>query len=177
MEFQILSQAHILPSRHLLHSKFFVCHLHMLETVFSQKMKIHMAWTLITGFTVFTELSPHFLMVPYVHLSQWIAGSERQQTAAEATPALLSLLSITSLLSAWHSPAHSLVDLVPSGAYSTQLFWNTFSSPYPRPQLFHSQDNWSSYRYLPFPSFHSFSLKKWVCGFGFFFSLQNIITK
>lgn len=97
----------------------------------------HMACTLLTGFTVFTEPPPpHFLTVPYVHLSQWTAGSERRQSAAEATPALLSLWSITSLLSAWHSPAHSLVDLVPSGVYSTQLFWNTFSSPYPRPQLF-----------------------------------------
>lgn len=87
----------------------------------------HMAWALLTGFTVFT--------VPYVHLSQWTAASQRQQSTAEVTPALLSLLSITSLLSAWHSPAYSLLNLVPSGVYSIQIFWNTFSSPYPRSQL------------------------------------------
>lgn len=105
--------------------------------------------------------SSHFLTVPYVHPSQWTAGSERRQSAAEAAPALLSLLSITSLLSAWTAQhTHSWTLFPPeftlhsfSGIHFLHILALSF---------FHSQENWSFYSISPFPSFHSFPLKN-VC--------------
>lgn len=68
------------------------------------------------GYCSFTEVTPWPALFSLLHgtlCSPMPVDSRFRETAecSRGTPALLSLLSITSLLSAWHSPAHSLVDL------------------------------------------------------------------